>query len=483
MCIIFYFLYTRDHARLELKDKLDDRLDIEDGLDHVVNVASEYLPNFGMSVLSFYRKNKVTMHLESEKGAIPILEPSGAVKALFNQVPQYSDNRYEVDRKVCESLSEKRIAFIPLRMKGTNHCWQIHNCQDKQCKCHSSSEGSCWTNSEKSFRGQVLETYAEKTRKCLQCQVFLPVGVLAVKDTSLWSLSKAHAFIEKNFPGPLKRAVNFERALYTSTTDHLTGIPNRRSLMISLKSLLDLAGRYRQPMSFAMLDIDFFKKFNDTYGHRTGDFVLRGLAQLLESSIRESDVVARYGGEEFSIIFPNTDKQSARSVCEELRKTVEHEVFIYNRRELKLTISMGVASFPEDAIEMAPLIERADAALRHSKETNRNKVTVYAARMESAGKGAKKESEKGSGDAQENTGQAEIAEKSVKTLNGSQTPPGTEISVYSGNRMSQDSPSMGVARRTNQLEWVVSLFTAAIRLALSKGLERYSSLSSTGGWS
>jgi diguanylate cyclase (GGDEF)-like protein len=424
LCIIFCFLYARDHTRLKLKEKIGDRLDTGDGIDHVVIVMSEHLPNFGVSVLGFYRKNRLTMHLESEKGSIPMLEASGAVKALFNQVPQYSDSRYEVDRKICESLAEKRIVFIPLRMKGTNRCWQVHNCQDRQCKHHSSTQVSCWTNSEKHFRGQILETYAEKTKKCLQCQVFLPVGVLAVKDTSLWSLSKAHAFIEKNFPGPLKKAVHFERALYTSTTDHLTGIPNRRSLMISLKSLLDLAGRYKQPMSFAMLDIDFFKKFNDTYGHRTGDFVLRGLAQLLESSVRESDVVARYGGEEFSIIFPNTDKQSARSVCEKLRKEIENEVFIYNRQELKLTVSMGVASFPEDAVEMAPLIEKADAALRHSKNTNRNKVTIYTVGMESAGKGAKKESEKTERIPKRTLRQTENAGKTVKIHNGGQTPPG-----------------------------------------------------------
>jgi len=126
LCIIFYLLYARDHSRLKLKEEIGDRLDGGDGLDHVVTVASEHLSNFGVFVLGFYRKNRVTMHLESEKGVVPMLEPSVAVKALFNQEPYYSDNRYEVDRKVCESLAEKRIAFIPLRMKGSNHCWQVH---------------------------------------------------------------------------------------------------------------------------------------------------------------------------------------------------------------------------------------------------------------------------------------------------------------------------------------------------------------------
>jgi diguanylate cyclase (GGDEF)-like protein len=182
-----------------------------------------------------------------------------------------------------------------------------------------------------------------------------------------------------------------------------------------------------------MLDIDFFKKFNDTYGHRTGDFVLRGLGQLLESSVKESDVVARYGGEEFSIIFPNTDKQSVRSVCEKLREKVQHEVFIYDRRELKLTVSMGVACFPEDAIEMAPLIEKADAALRHSKETNRNKVTVYATGMESAGKGGKSESGKAEKTPKRTPCQIETVGKAVKAHNGDQTPEGKKSRFIVGS--------------------------------------------------
>ncbi|MDA8103782.1 MAG: GGDEF domain-containing protein [Nitrospiraceae bacterium] len=204
-----------------------------------------------------------------------------------------------------------------------------------------------------------------------------------MKDTSTWALSRVHAFIDDNFSAALKNAVNFERALHSATIDHLTGVPNKRSLITSLRSLLKLSTRHNQPLSFCMLDIDFFKRFNDTYGHQTGDFVLRGLAQQLSGAVRESDMVARYGGEEFSIILPGTDKQTAVSVAEKLRKRVEEHVFKNEKQDLKITISMGISSLPEDGIDsVAALIEKADAALYHSKKT-RNKVAAYESKMSS----------------------------------------------------------------------------------------------------
>jgi diguanylate cyclase (GGDEF)-like protein len=214
-----------------------------------------------------------------------------------------------------------------------------------------------------------------------QLSGFPSAGVFAVKNTSTWTLSRVHAFLDDNFSGPLKNAVNFERALHTAAIDHLTGIPNKRSLITSLRSAMNFSTRHNQPLSFSMLDIDFFKKFNDNYGHQTGDFVLSGLAQLLSASVTTSDMVARHGGEEFSIIFPGNDKHTAFSVAEKLRKQVEGHVFKHGNRDLNITVSMGISSFPEDGIDsMAALIGKADAALYHSKKT-RNRVTAYELRM------------------------------------------------------------------------------------------------------
>jgi diguanylate cyclase (GGDEF)-like protein len=419
--IILYGMYVKKARDEQNIKRIYNELHSGNGLDNVIKVLSKEISDMGITVLAFFKKNRGTMQLESEKDFLPILQHSSAVKALFAQTTQHSDHRYEVDKNLCTSLGENRLAFIPVRIKGEGHCWQINNCQDKQCKCHSSGRGPCWTQSEKNYRGDILGTYNEKTKRCLNCPVFLPLGVLAVKDTSTWALSRVHTFLDDNFSGALKNAVNFERALYSATTDHLTGIPNKRSLMISLRGLLKLSARHNEPLSFSMLDIDFFKKFNDTYGHQTGDFVLRGLAQLLYDSVRESDIVARYGGEEFSIIFPSTDKHTAFSVAEKIRKKVEEHVFKHGQRDLKITISMGISSFPEDDIDsITALIGKADAALYQSKKT-RNRVTAYESRM-SATTPKKERKELSMDPPKRSDSQAKVPSNTRKSKEGKQKP-------------------------------------------------------------
>jgi len=419
--IILYGMYITKARDVSNLKRIYNELYSGNDLNNVIKVLSREISDMGITVLAFLKKNRGTMQLESENDFLPLLQHSTAVKALFSQTPQHADHRYNVDKNMCKTLGENRLAFIPLSIKGESHCWQINNCQDKQCKCHSSGRRPCWTQSEKHYRGDILETYNEKTKRCLNCQAFLPLGVLAVKDTSAWALSRAHTFLDDKFSGALKNAVNFERALYSATTDHLTGIPNKRSLVISLRALLKLSARHNEPLSFSMLDIDFFKKFNDTYGHQTGDFALRGLAQLLYDSVRESDIVARYGGEEFSIIFPSTDKHTAFSVAQKIRKKVEGHVFKHEQQDLKITISMGISSFPEDDINsITALIEKADAALYQSKKT-RNRVTAYESRM--SGTAPKKERKELSMDPPKRSDrQAKFPNNNRKSKEGKQEP-------------------------------------------------------------
>jgi diguanylate cyclase (GGDEF)-like protein len=128
-------------------------------------------------------------------------------------------------------------------------------------------------------------------------------------------------------------------------------------------------------VSLVMVDIDHFKKFNDTYGHQLGDQVLQSVAGSLHENVRSMDIVARYGGEEFAIVFPETKKFDALSIAERLRSSVE-QIPIHEETgdSSKVTISLGVATFPGDADEMRDLINRADQALYHAKSSGRNKV-------------------------------------------------------------------------------------------------------------
>ena len=129
---------------------------------------------------------------------------------------------------------------------------------------------------------------------------------------------------------------------------------------------------------YVFLDIDYFKKFNDTYGHQTGDTVLSTLGQVIKDSIRDSDFAARYGGEEFAIVSYHTDGPAAVHVAERLRQMVEHCDVRDNDNVLHVTISLGVATFPHEEIrDYKQIVECADKALYKAKENGRNRVECY----------------------------------------------------------------------------------------------------------
>ena len=158
--------------------------------------------------------------------------------------------------------------------------------------------------------------------------------------------------------------------------DGLTGLYNHRYFQEILNAELTRAVRYNQYFSVAFLDLDHFKHYNDTNGHQYGDQLLRILAKVLNSCLRESDFLARYGGEEFTIILPSTTRGEAIAVAEKIRGRVER--YPFKGRETQpdgcVTISIGISTFPEDGKDNGSLMERADQALYAAKESGRNKV-------------------------------------------------------------------------------------------------------------
>jgi two-component system cell cycle response regulator len=177
----------------------------------------------------------------------------------------------------------------------------------------------------------------------------------------------------------LKKEIEFdnlkakEQELYEkSIADPLTKLYNRNYLIEFLENKIKESKRYNFPLSLAMIDIDFFKKFNDTYGHLTGDCVLKTLAIILKKYFRESDIVARYGGEEFIVVMPFSELKDACKKMDNLRKEVENHNFCESN--LKVTISVGVEEYNKKD-DLYKLIEKADKKLYISKDTGRNKVT------------------------------------------------------------------------------------------------------------
>jgi diguanylate cyclase (GGDEF)-like protein len=163
-----------------------------------------------------------------------------------------------------------------------------------------------------------------------------------------------------------------------SITDRLTGLYDHAYFQERLAEEVANAKRYKRKVSLLMLDIDNFKKFNDTFGHPRGDQVLKKIGEVLREVIREGDIAARYGGEEFVVILPETAKAEAVRVAERVRRRIEREKFEGNKEFPLVTqsVSVGVATYPDDALSKGDLIEQADRALYRAKWGGRNKVAV-----------------------------------------------------------------------------------------------------------
>ncbi|MGB9497422.1 MAG: diguanylate cyclase [Dissulfuribacterales bacterium] len=160
--------------------------------------------------------------------------------------------------------------------------------------------------------------------------------------------------------------------------DGLTGLYNHRYFHEQLSKDFLRARRYHESLSCILLDIDYFKKFNDTYGHQTGDIVLSTLGQVIRDSIRDSDFAARYGGEEFALVLYHADRPTAVNVAERLRQMVEHCEVRDKDHVLHVTISLGVATFPHEQISNPrQIVECADKALYKAKENGRNRVEYF----------------------------------------------------------------------------------------------------------
>ncbi|MFN7065759.1 MAG: GGDEF domain-containing protein [Aquificaceae bacterium] len=159
--------------------------------------------------------------------------------------------------------------------------------------------------------------------------------------------------------------------------DYLTGLPNRRFFFEHAFLLLENSKRYKSPLVLLLMDIDSFKRINDTYGHEAGDVVLRNFADILRKNVRQSDLPARFGGEEFALLMPNTNLQQGKVVAERIRTNFQNSCIVYNNIEMGATISGGLVFFVPEVENIDDLIRRADEALYRAKELGKNRIEVY----------------------------------------------------------------------------------------------------------
>lgn len=167
-----------------------------------------------------------------------------------------------------------------------------------------------------------------------------------------------------------------ERLRELAVTDGLTRLNNYRYFKEYFSLELRRADRHQSTVSLIMLDIDFFKNYNDTHGHLAGDEVLKTLSRLMKNNIRSIDFACRYGGEEFAIVLSETPKAAAIVVAEKIRTLVEHHPFPKQQSQPngKITVSMGISTFPEDGTKTDELVQRADKRLYKAKANGRNQV-------------------------------------------------------------------------------------------------------------
>lgn len=175
-------------------------------------------------------------------------------------------------------------------------------------------------------------------------------------------------------------AINNAALLEMSSTDMMTHLKLKYYFFNLLTEAIDAAFLNKQHVAVIMFDIDFFKKFNDTYGHECGDFVLKSVADLIRKNLRDSDVASRYGGEEFTALLIDAGKEEAMIVADRIRSTINEHDFVYNNQHLHVTISGGVSVFDaETNLVSSPneFVNQADQGLYMSKNNGRNRVTFF----------------------------------------------------------------------------------------------------------
>lgn len=203
------------------------------------------------------------------------------------------------------------------------------------------------------------------------------LGTLNVSRSEPESFSDKDFELFVNLANQAAIAIDNARLYRYAVTDEMTRLYNHRYFQQRLDEELQRADRYENFVSLIILDVDHFKNFNDTYGHPEGDRVLKTVARLIEKSVREVDIPARYGGEEFVVICPEKNGEGSLIPAERIRSAIENYDFRIDGRKVPITVSLGVACYPDQAHSKAEVIQKADFALYYSKHHGRNQATLF----------------------------------------------------------------------------------------------------------
>ena len=378
---------------------------------------SKELMNFLDTYNSFVKKIKYSLKVIEDKYKILIdkdikEDPITGMKIIlenlvnifeFKKLAENDKNIYEIlERLICIlndtfliknyflfgiDNNEKKIIFYYQRQENKQLCCSVFNDIEK-CRAYRT-------------KNKIL-SFNKKINVCLEhanknvYYICLPFSI----DGNFTGLLKIvieskeeKEYIEKVLPfieaylrevSPVVEAKYTLELLHNKTmTDPLTGLGNRDFLEEVLPGLINLANRENKKIGFLMIDLDYFKRVNDTYGHKAGDMILKQLADLFKESVRKSDFIFRYGGEEFLILVTNLkNKEELRKVAEKIRQKIENYLFVINDNNNKIvnlnkTLSIGCSLYNDDCIDGWDCIKKADIALYKAKNKGRNKVILF----------------------------------------------------------------------------------------------------------
>ncbi|MDD5129934.1 MAG: GGDEF domain-containing protein [Candidatus Omnitrophica bacterium] len=259
---------------------------------------------------------------------------------------------YEMTKDVCKSLDEGKVfSIFSKNLKkhiGVGDCRYIKDSAD-------------------------LIKYENYTIFPLNLEENQVAGYLAV-DRILDADKEKFGILAQQFLIGLRRALFYQKVQGLTITDMLTNVYCRRYFLERFNEELRRSKKNKLSLSFLMIDIDNFKQFNDRYGHLVGDAILRQVSKTIREAVRQIDFIGRYGGEEISVVLAETGREQANFAAERIRQAIALGVIKVYDEELKVTVSIGVSTFPDNTTNMQNLIEMADQALYLAKETGKNKV-------------------------------------------------------------------------------------------------------------
>jgi len=259
---------------------------------------------------------------------------------------------YELTKDICKSLDEERV-FNIFRQNLEKHI----------------GPGDCRYIKDSA----ELVKYKDYTVLPLDSSENQPIGYLACGNVTEEDRDKLSILAQQFLIG-LRRAVLYQKVSELAIIDTLTQVYSRRYFLERFNEELCRSRNNKLHVCFLLADIDNFKQYNDRYGHLVGDGILRQVSKTIRDTIRQIDFIGRYGGEELSIILAETDREQANFAAERIRQAVAADVIKVYDEKLKVTVSIGVSAFPDNAGHLKDLIELADQALYQAKAAGKNKV-------------------------------------------------------------------------------------------------------------